>query len=263
MRSLLFIIAFLAILDLDLAAQPTSVGQPVREMARIPAGSFSPLYRNKTEPKNMKVESFFMDVAPVTNAEYLRFVIAHPEWRRSKVKRIFAEKGYLEAWENDTVLGHRVLPNGPVTSVSWFSAKAFAKWTNAQLPTILQWEYAAAQPKKGDTRANLTRLILDWYSKPNVTILPAVRSTYKNAFGIFDMHGLIWEWTSDFNSVVLSEDDRSKGKDSQMFCGSGAISGSDFDDYAAYMRYALRSSLSANSVQRNMGFRCVRNLSGK
>ena len=45
-----------------------------------------------------------MDVEPVTNAEFLAFVTAHPEWRKSKVKPIFADDRYLRRWPADLEL---------------------------------------------------------------------------------------------------------------------------------------------------------------
>ena len=120
------------------------------------------------------------------------------------------------------------------------------------------WELAAASPPKGKTKEQLTQLILDWYSKPNPKVVPPVRTTFKNGLGIYDMHGLIWEWTSDYNTVLLSDDDRSAGTDSRLYCGGGVINSKDFENYAAYMRYALRSSLTAKSTLRSLGFRTIR-----
>jgi sulfatase modifying factor 1 len=42
-----------------------------------------------------------------------------------------------------------------------------------------------------------------------------------------------------------------------LFCGSGALGASSFDDYAAFMRYAFRSSLKAHYTVPNLGFRCA------
>jgi formylglycine-generating enzyme required for sulfatase activity len=244
------------------AAQSQPLKTDITPMVTIPAGIFKPFFKNPGEPESVRVERFEMDATPVTNEQFLVFVKARPEWRKSRVKRIFAEKGYLEMWESDTIIGNRVLKNSPVTSVSWFAAKAYADWAGKQLPTIAQWEMAAATPEKGKTKDELTRKILDWYAKPNPKTWPPVKSTFKNALGLYDMHGLVWEWTLDFNSVMISQEARSKGdKNNQLFCGAGAVNSTDFDNYAAYMRYAFRGSISAKSTVRNLGFRCVKNSS--
>ena len=79
-----------------------------------------------------------------------------------------------------------------------------------------------------------------------------------NYFGIYDLHGLIWEWVADFNSVFVSGDNR-EDSDSKndLFCGDGAVSATDRANYAAFMRYALRNSLRGSYSTQNLGFRCA------
>ena len=76
-----------------------------------------------------------------------------------------------------------------------------------------------------------------------------------------DLHGLVWEWTSDFNSVLISGESRKDvDKDSNLFCGSAAVGASDLMNYAAFMRYAIRGSLKARYNMSNLGFRCANTL---
>src|SRR3954447_7009136 len=65
-------------------------------MALIPAGSYTPLFRAATDPTDLAVASFYLDVLPVTNGDFLEFVRRNPRWRRSQVKRLFAEADYLK-----------------------------------------------------------------------------------------------------------------------------------------------------------------------
>ena len=72
------------------------------------------------------------------------------------------------------------------------------------------------------------------------------------------MHGLVWEWTSDFNSIFLSGESRKdKDTDNNLFCGSGSVNATDLMNYAAFMRYAFRGSLKAKYTTKNLGFRCA------
>ena len=72
------------------------------------------------------------------------------------------------------------------------------------------------------------------------------------------MHGLVWEWTEDFNALLVSGDNRVQGgADKLEFCGAGAATMEEKENYAVLMRTAMLSSLEGNATTRNMGFRCA------
>ena len=235
-------------------------------MARIPAGVYVPLYKPSGADGAVEVQSFYLDIYPVTNAQFLEFVSANPSWRRSQAKRIFADGSYLRHWSGDLDLGPQgeITKNSPVTNVSWFAALAYSKWRGKRLPSLAEWESAAlASPDGPDGRgdANYNQRILRWYSKPAERLLPPVGSTFKNFWGIYDMHGLVWEWVGDFNTALVTGDSRGDtGLERQLFCGGGSVNAADFQNYAAFMRYALRSSLKANYCVPNVGFRCAQDV---
>jgi formylglycine-generating enzyme len=233
-----------------------------RNMVLISGGSYKPLYNSDGEKRT--VESFYMDVYPVTNGEFLEFVKANAEWQKSNVKRLFADKSYLKHWTGDTDPGKDVSLNTPVTNISWFAAKAYAKWKGKRLPTVDEWEYAAAagrDKKDGSEDPENVKRIQEWYSKLSTKNLPAVGSTDKNYWGVYDMFGLIWEWTYDFNNAMVTGDSRGDSSvERNLFCGSGSVNAQDAANYTAFMRYGFRSSLKANYTVNNLGFRCVKDL---
>jgi len=157
---------------------------------------------------------------------------------------------------------HRVaelfaLPDAPVTRVSWFAASAYCQSRGKDLPTVEQWERAAAGGGK-DPAATRDR-ILEWYGRPASDSLAEVGRGAPNAYGVHDMHGLIWEWTLDFNSAMVSTESRDPGaRDDPLFCGSGSLGAADPSDYATFMRYAMRNSLRASYTTGTLGFRCAR-----
>ena len=117
---------------------------PRGEMAEIPAGVYVPLSRSVLDAESVAVPAFRLDVRPVTNGEFLAFVTAHPKWRRSGVSPLFADRSYLLHWSGDLELGAAAPADAPVVNVSWFVARAYARWVGKRLPTIAEWEHAAA-----------------------------------------------------------------------------------------------------------------------
>ncbi len=233
--------------------------QAQENMVTVKGGVYIPLYG--VDSTTVPIGDFSMDVYPVSNADFLKFVKIVPEWQKSKVKRLFADAHYLVGWENDLSYGNALADRVPVTNISWFAAKKYCEYQGKRLPTIDEWEYAAmADETSTDARkkVNYNQKILDWYEAPD-SLDKKVGSSFKNFWGIYDLHGMVWEWTMDFNSVLISgESRRDVDKDSNLFCGSAAIGASDLMNYAAFMRYAFRGSLKANYSIKNLGFRCVK-----
>ena len=239
-------------------SKPFSVKE---EMVLIKSGKYIPLYGKGKNP--IAVNDFMMDVYPVTNEQYLAFVKSNPGWQKSNIKKIFADENYLSTWENDTVLGQNLSPKSPVTNVSWFAATAYCKSLGKRLATVDEWECVAmADQTDADARKkkNFNQFILSWYEK-NQTYKNEIGKTYKNYWGVYDIHGLVWEWTSDFNSILMSGENRSgSDQDKNLFCGSGSLSANDLMNYAAFMRYAFRGSLKGNYSVQNLGFRGVKDI---
>jgi formylglycine-generating enzyme required for sulfatase activity len=251
----------LAALVVFLGAAIPALGQtPPPGMALIPTGAYHPLFRPESEARGIRVESFYLDVLPVTNGDFLAFVRANPRWQRSRVKRIFADEFYLKNWTGDLDPGSNAPANVPVTDISWFAAKAYAQWKGKRLPSVAEWEYAAsasATQANGGQDPEFKRQVLQWYCAPATANLSAVGLSRANFWGIHDLHGLVWEWAADFNSALLNGD---AGLDRRLFCGGGAQGAADVQDYPAFMRQAFRSSLKADYCVHNLGFRCAKDL---
>jgi|YelNatPaOPRAMG01_1025707.scaffolds.fasta_scaffold09465_3 sulfatase modifying factor 1 len=120
-------------------------GNASAKMLFIKGGYYCPLFKSDFDSSKQFINSFFIDAHPVTNEEYLKFVTANPEWRKSNVKKIFADANYLRKWKSDLVIGNNAKNNEPVTDVSWFAANAYCKWIRKRLPTVAEWEYAASK----------------------------------------------------------------------------------------------------------------------
>lgn len=248
-------------LALVTACLAVTAGAATPPRAPVPAGSFETILPPAPGVKTASVGAFTMDRVPVTNADFARFVAAHPQWRRDRVPRVFADTGYLQHWPAADAPAPGT-GKQPVTRVSWFAANAYCEAQGARLPTWYEWEkVSAADSTRADARADPAwrQQILDWYARPAGGPLPNVGAGAPNYFGIRDIHGLVWEWVQDLGSMMVSGDNREQGDpDLNRFCGSGALSLEQKDNYAMLMRIATLSSMQASYTSTSMGFRCAR-----
>jgi formylglycine-generating enzyme len=244
-------------------AHPVMAGDTV--YARLPGGEFRSVLRYEDLPSTpVHVRPFELMRTPVTNAQFLAFVTIHPHWRRDRVATVFADREYLSHWNAPLALGAQAPPQQPAVRVSWFAANAYCEAQGARLPTWSEWEYAAAADEtRRDARADPAwrARILAWYARPSSQALPRAGLQAPNVYGVQDLHGLVWEWTDDFSALLIAGDNRNQGDaDTAKYCGAGALSMDDRENYAVMMRVALLSSLQAQDTTRNLGFRCARDV---
>jgi formylglycine-generating enzyme len=248
-----------------LLAVGTLVGAPSPAgMIRLPAGVYVPLQRSVQDVAQVPVAAFLLAERPVTNAEFLAFVTANPKWRRSQVSGLFADESYLKHWAGDTEPGALAPASAPVVQVSWFAARAYARWAGLRLPTTAEWEFAAAAgytSPVGKDEPDFNRDLYAWLARPVPAVLPEVSGARANFHGVRGLHGFVWEWVDDFNTAMVTGESRGDGGlDRDLFCGAGAAGATDTANYAAFMRAALRSSLKANNTTSSLGFRCARDV---
>lgn len=248
-----------------MAALPAALAAPsgtAVDYVPIAAGELRSVLPPDGKSAKARLGAFAIRRTPVTVGEFQAFVARHPEWRRDRAPAIFADSSYLATWAGPGEPGGEFDPAQPVTAVSWFAAAAYCESENARLPSWHQWEYvAAADETRRDARDDPAwrERILGWYAHPAAAALARVGQGPANAWGAKDMHGLIWEWVDDYAGMMISGDNRNQGDPEILkFCGAGALSTQDRENYAILMRVALLSSLDAKQSTRNLGFRCVR-----
>lgn len=257
----------------------------------IPVDGEAPLRSQSLKP-------FRMDAAAVTNARFRAFVddtgyrteaeiigdsfvfegllpkdasddprvAAAPWWRvlPGANWRSVAGPGSEDSWD----------PDHPVVHVTWNDAVAFAGWAGGRLPTEAEWEHAA-RGGLGDVRfpwgdqepndddffpCNIWQgdfpeknLILDGY----FGTAPA-RSFEPNGYGLYNMVGNVWEWTSQpFKVRSLKKDVVRAHADKK---GYKLVKGGSYLCHASYCyryRIAARSGTSPDSSTSHQGFRLV------
>ncbi len=229
------------------------------ELVLIQAGSYAPLYPPDPAVPRTQVTAFQLDATPVTRSDFAQFVEAHPQWQRGQTPEILADAGYLASWGDPATPGGH--PQSPITEVSWFAARAYCEARGARLPSEDEWEYVSRASEDrldaSDDDAWLA-LTLAWYGSPAQDQPGPAGQGTPNAHGVYDMHGLTWEWVEDFNNTIFGTDVRESGDEETLrFCGSGTLSATDVRDYATFMRIAYRTSLEGKYTTRSLGFRCA------
>ncbi len=222
------------------------LGRDGKEMRLVPAGGFIMGSDNGPEDERpqhqVQLGAYWMDVQPVTNAEYARFVQATghkapPHWADGEYP---PEK-----------MDH------PVVNVSWDDAQAYARWAGKRLPTEAEWEKAA---RGTDGR------IWPWGSTfhpsrcnsreaGNADTTPAGSHSPQgdSPYGLADMAGNVWEWTADpyrpypgSNYACASYEEPNR-----------VLRGGSWSYGRDYVRCAARTCDAPDYVFASYGFRCV------
>ena len=248
----------------------------------IPAGMFlmgspeSEVSRDTNETQYpVTLTAFRMSKYEITNAQYAAFLNAKSIGSNGS----YATTGYgtqtliyAHSW-GLTYSGTQWVPvtgyeNAPVINVTWYGATEYATYIGGTLPTEAQWEYACragtATPfNTGDFLTNL-QANYNWAYPYNdginsVTTYPgmtqAVGTYPANAWGLFDMHGNVWEWCNDwYDTYPTTTQTNPTGATTGSF---RVFRGGSWGGYAQSCRSALRRNDGPSGCNNFIGFRVV------
>ena len=91
-------------------------------------------------PEDKYTNEFYIDIYPVTNAQYKVFIDQNPEWQKDRISNRHHRADYLIDWNQNNYPQGK--DNYPVTSVNWYAAMAYALWIGKRLPTEVEWKKA-------------------------------------------------------------------------------------------------------------------------
>jgi formylglycine-generating enzyme required for sulfatase activity len=80
-------------------------------MVAVPGGEWRSVLPTGTREPLVRVAPFRLDRVPVTNADFLTFVRANPQWQRGQVPAALADEGYLRHWQSAQALGSAANPS--------------------------------------------------------------------------------------------------------------------------------------------------------
>jgi sulfatase modifying factor 1 len=235
-----------------------------------------------------RVAPFFMDIHPLTVAQFRTFVEA-TDYRTE------AEQLGDAAVYDPTTGGWRLVPGAhwqrpmgpdappapadhPVTQVSWNDAAAYARWAGKRLPTEVEWEHAARNGHDARNRyAWGDALVEDGRHRANTwqgsfpgsntgedghLFTSPVGAYGETALGLTDMGGNVWEWTDDWFRAYAE-----RGQPFTPEATSEKVQrGGSFLCHPSYChgyRVSARSHSTPDSALFHVGFRLVKDVQVK
>jgi formylglycine-generating enzyme required for sulfatase activity len=245
------------------------------EMVLIPAGEF--LMGSPDSDKNALNREKPPHRVRITKPFYLgKYLVTQQQWEAVVLQNASFFRG-------PTNPSHFTGPKNPVERVSWWDCQDFVTKLNEKfsgrggkftLPTEAQWEYACRAGSTtlyccGDDEAALGEFA--WYQTPFGLATHPVGEKKPNAWGLYDMHGNIWEWCQDsFDEGYYGHspvDDPAGPPEGaiRVIRGGGWISGGNgvdrdggWTNFALSCRSAYRNGLKPGYRLANLGFRVAR-----
>ncbi len=232
------------------------------DMVIIPEGEYTrgsnEGARDERPAHRVFLNSFAMDIHPVTNEQFVRFLEAMGgekdshnndlvRLRESRIKRsggkLIIESGYAKH---------------PVVGVSWYGALGYAKWVGKRLPTEAEWEVASRSLKPDmiyPTGLNIERTHANFFSADTTPVMsyPPIE------IGLFDMAGNVYEWCHDwydynFYESSLQEPTNPKGPAQGVY---RVLRGGCWKSLKDDLRCSHRHRNNPGTVNKTYGFRCA------
>lgn len=213
---------------------------------------------------SLAIDPFWMGKYEITWEEFELFVypaIEKDKTAQAKAKQVDAVTSPTPPF---TDMSFGMGKNGfPAVNMTQYAAVAFCKWLTGKtgqfyrLPTEAEWEYACRAGSKsaysfGDDKARLAEYA--WYTKNSQDKYHAVGTKKPNAWGLYDMHGNVSEWTMDQYLPAFYTSPESVKKNAWAIpvkLHPRSVRGGSWDDDPESLRSAARLGSSPKWKQRD------------
>ena len=248
------------------------------ELVWVPTGSFlmgSPDSESgRTDDEGpvhtVELDGFWMGKYEVTVSQFRQFVEAASYQTDAEKKGESFGLNSSGCWEVQSGLNWRnpgfpQEDNHPVVHVSWNEARSFCDWLSRKegkefrLPTEAEWEYACRAGSTtrfcfGDSDGGLHQY--GWFSANSGGKTHPVGEKKANEWGLYDMHGNVWEWCGDlyadkYEAAAAKNPQGASSGPHRVLRGGGAYSGPQA------CRSAYRTGADPTGAYDNRGFRVV------
>jgi len=210
-------------------------------MILIPEGEY---FTGRQNPRGhspqikRKFSSFYIDIHPVTNVQYMAFLKETGYRPEGKMDKTFAAEN----------------PAHPVTGVTRKDAESYAEFVGKRLPSEWEWE-VAARAMKEDYTADLSAIYRDRkgvFFQMNRKSADPVFSTPPNGIGFYDYIGNVFEWTTgEYSAARLIGSHRDRWK-------IGVIRGGAWTNIRNDVTLSTRTPFAVTRSLDWLGFRCAK-----
>ena len=252
---------------LVMAMSTTARAQSTDEaaMVLVPAGPFTMGSLGKgldedvaeSPPHEVSLLAFFIDRCEVTTAQYARFLSALGKLQDAQGHALVWVGPYFQLEQQDGKWQPQAgLEQFPMVNVTWYGAMAYAQWAGKRLPTEAEWEKAA---RGSDARKYPWGNDFDpsrfWLGQDQMHPVGS-RPTGASPYGVMDMAGNAWEWTSSlFRPYPHVAND---GREDPAAAGRRVARGGSWVGEPEIATTTYRFRPEPGFAHRYLGFRCAR-----
>ncbi len=227
------------------------------------------VFDNESPAHEVTLSDFRIDKHEVTNAQFVKFLDAVPEWRKDRLDSQEHNGDCLADCQEGQY------PEGrgqhPVVFVTWAAAQSYCRWRDGRLPTEAEWEFVARSGDSrefpwGDTLPSPERA--NYYSS-NIGEPVKVGKYPPNDLGVFDLAGNVWEllldtWVPQYpNEAQIDPIAGGPIENEQIrdIRGRRAVRGASFGGSVVNLRTRWRDSHVVTNAIGFVGFRCTYSVS--